>query len=281
MESAAVVYVYSKVQCTRPISIKYKGEIFEVPCGMCAACKISRVREWTVRIMHEMRYFKGSVFATLTYNDENLPINQSLEKTEFQKFMKRLRKELGDHKIKYFACGEYGEDSERPHYHAIILGLAYNENTQKLIESIWKKGFIKVGTVTKDSIRYTLDYMHKKYNGELGKELYEKTGREPPFQLVSQGMGKRHALESANQYAENLYMTFNGKKMSLPRYYKRLYGLDKETLKTAAAERARERVKILLDRAGGEVRRFNQVKSSSAHQRDLNIEARRQKRNKI
>jgi len=241
------------------------------------ACKIQRVREWTVRIIHEMRYFKYSVFATLTYNEENLPLNYSLDKKEFQKFMKRLRKALGEQKVKYFACGEYGEESQRPHYHAIILGLRYDDVTQKLIEENWKHGFVKLGTVTKDSIRYTVDYMHKKYNGELGKKLYESSGRECPFQLVSQGMGKRHALDSIEQYAENLYMTYNGKKMGLPRYYRKLYGITSDMLRSQAIKRASERYEELMSRGDC----YLTEKSKAAHQRERNILANMRERNKI
>ena len=264
------------MQCVSPFMIKHEGEIFSVPCGKCVACKIARVREWTVRILHESEYYKHSVFVTLTYDDDHLPINNTLEKKEYQKFMKRLRKALpNDDRIKYFACGEYGEESERPHYHAIILGLRLCKDTKDLIEEKWPQGFVRLGTVTYDSIRYVLDYMHKKYNGEMAEELYDKRNRERPFQLMSLGMGKRHAMQNVGRYADNLYLTVRGKKMGLPQYYKRLYGLDKETLKTVGRERAVEKVDKLLARCNGDVRQLSKEERKSAHQRELNLEARR------
>jgi hypothetical protein len=104
-----------------------------VPCGKCIACRIARTREWTVRIMHEMSCHDNAVFATLTYDDDHLPPDRSISKDELQRFIKRLRKELGDRKIRYFACGEYGETTNRPHYHAIIFGLGLTEDTLSIV----------------------------------------------------------------------------------------------------------------------------------------------------
>lgn len=123
------------------------------------ACRIAKTREWSTRIIHEMDYFPKNSFVTLTYCDETLPKDGSIHKEELVKFFKRLRKDLGSRKIKYFACGEYGEKTGRPHYHSIIFGLGSEE--KELLRSAWSKGFIYSGSVTYDSARYVAGYVMK------------------------------------------------------------------------------------------------------------------------
>lgn len=105
-------------------------------------------------------------FITLTYSPENLPENNSLSSRDLQLFFKRLRKKIHPHKIRYFACGEYGERFKRPHYHAIIFGLDNCHLTWQTIHDCWNKGIIDVGSVTKDSISYVAGYVSKKMNNE-------------------------------------------------------------------------------------------------------------------
>ena len=96
------------MQCTSPFLLKLDdGNIIEVPCGNCLSCKISRTREWTIRMMNELKYHEYSVFITLTFNEENK--KEQIEKRDLQLFFKRVRKNIGKRKIKYYACGEYGE----------------------------------------------------------------------------------------------------------------------------------------------------------------------------
>ena len=92
--------------CLNPIYLE-KLQNF-VPCRKCSECKMSRAKEWAVRLYSELKTTEKSCFITLTYSDENNPI--ILKKSDFQKFIKRLRK---DYDIKYFACGEYGDKTLR------------------------------------------------------------------------------------------------------------------------------------------------------------------------
>lgn len=188
------------MQCTNPIRLGARqggGPRFElqVPCGKCLACRISRSREWATRIVHEKDCHEESCFITITYDAVNLPNDGSIHKSELQKFIKRLRKYL-DKKIKYFACGEYGELYGRPHYHAIIFGLGIEE-AKEVLPIVWKKGLNHVGTVTYDSARYVADYVFKSYNGEKAKEVYGD--KQPPFVLMSKGLGKDWALKNEAQ----------------------------------------------------------------------------------
>lgn len=115
------------VKCVKPRVIKCAdGQHRTVPCGQCIACRLNKVRDWTLRIMHEAKFYKDNVFLTITYSPENLPADGSIHKEDLQLFLKRLRKALGEEKIRYFACGEYGEKYSRPHYHLIIFGIGQN-----------------------------------------------------------------------------------------------------------------------------------------------------------
>lgn len=209
------------MQCTKPIRI---NNCF-YPCGHCLSCRIAKAREWSVRLLHELNYWDKAVFVTLTYADCFLPANGSLRKRDLQLFFKRLRK-YSNAKLKYYACGEYGSKTNRPHYHAIIFGLGQNKVDIEFIKDCWrfcqwsnfdeKKAF---GTVTYDSCRYVSDYIFKKYNGEKAKEVYTSKGLEIPFKISSQGLGLRFALENAENIIYNNGFTCHGVRMALPRYY--------------------------------------------------------------
>ena len=131
--------------CYKPITIQIRqtGKSFEspleVPCGKCLGCRIAKRQEWSLRMLHELNYHKESVFLTLTYNDYYVPSHGGLSIPELQNFFKRVRKALECQKrsIKYFACGEYGEQNMRPHYHAIVFGLGLNEYDKQLVRNQW------------------------------------------------------------------------------------------------------------------------------------------------
>lgn len=168
---------------------------------------------------YETSHGKG-VFLTLTYNQENYPDDDSLHVEELQKFFKRLRKQLGKHRIKYFACGEYGEHTHRAHYHAIVFGLSVLD-ASILMPDVWTKGFFKIMPVYYESCRYVCNYVMKKYNGDKAKEEYGE--RQIPFQLASQGLGKKYALTHRKQITENNGVTVGGINKGFPKYYQTLY----------------------------------------------------------
>lgn len=210
------------MQCVSPIMLT--KENMYVPCGRCTACRIARTRDWTVRMLHEIESWPFSVFVTLTYDDNNLPGDNSLIKSEFQLWIKRLRRMLKGNKIKYYGCGEYGEKHGRPHYHAIIYGLSVED--KPLFLETWNKGFVYVGNVSYNSARYVAGYIQKKYNGPMAKKVYGN--RQVPFQLQSQGIGKEYALKNATRLRKELCVSVRGVKLGLPRYYKKVLDLDSE-----------------------------------------------------
>lgn len=219
------------MQCTNPIWLDYRK--ITVPCQKCRGCRIRRSSEWTQRLIHESStYGHRSCFITLTYSDKFLPFNGTLLKEDLQKFFKRLRQRIKPKKIKYYACGEYGEVKGRCHYHAIILGLSNSDDDDRnnIISSWpycdWKKilrtpnGQKAIGMVTPDSIRYVADYIHKKYNNKDTKKVFEHYGfKNPEFQVQSLGIGKDYALSQQEEIKKTGKILWRGKEIGIPRYY--------------------------------------------------------------
>jgi hypothetical protein len=176
-----------------------------------------------------MSCHERNVFLTLTYDDEHLPIGGSLYKRDLQNFFKRLRKNLKGRKIKYYACGEYGETTFRPHYHAIIFGLGLQHEDKQLVIDSWslcdwtplriKKSF---GIVERKSINYVTKYIQKKLSGSLAEEEYDRVRQViAPFQVCSRGLGYRFCLDNLVDSVGSDSITVNGKIVATPRYYKR------------------------------------------------------------
>lgn len=97
---------------------------FAVPCGKCVLCREKKASEWSFRALCENQSsLTEPLFVTLTYDNAHKP-RYGVRKEEIQRFMKRLRRNLDklkiEHDIRYFACGEYGKQTHRPHYHLIL-----------------------------------------------------------------------------------------------------------------------------------------------------------------
>lgn len=216
----------------------------EIPCGKCYLCRRAIARNWTLRMRHEADYYDSTVFCTFTYDDIHLPRNGSLVKSDFQKYLKRLRKTLlNSEKIKYFACGEYGENYYRPHYHAIIFGLRKGD---KRLSENWNLGFSYFGSVSDKSIAYVASYVDKKFYGDYADEVYLNTGREVPFHLVSKGLGLAYAIDNRVQLQQQQVITVGGNQVSIPRYYINKLGLDMTKRKDEMKEFERKRNEELL-----------------------------------
>lgn len=199
--------------CIHPINIQGRT----LPCGRCPACRIQKTNEWTTRLLHEMQYYENSIFLTLTYNDDSLPESMELVPADLRNFWKRLRKNI-DVKIKYFACGEYGTIFRRPHYHAIVFGLSNKD--YDAIDDAWDLGFIKIGSVTEQSIRYVASYIMDK---DESINMSEFTGiKVAPFSRSSNGLGKRYVLDNKERLIKNLSIKRKNIELGLPKYYKKL-----------------------------------------------------------
>ena len=218
------------MNCTSPFRIyssSAKLDYIEVPCGRCINCRINRTREWTMRLIQESDSWTNTIFVTLTYQDTALPVDSGLHKEDLQKFFKRLRKDLSyeNRKIKYYACGEYGDLRKRPHYHAIIFGMDLSDKDKQIIMENWNFcdwsnysiRHNSFGTAEYDSFAYVTGYIQKKYSGKLAKLEYGN--KQPPFQICSQGLGKDFAEKNKEQIIKNQYIRCHGVKQSIPRYY--------------------------------------------------------------
>lgn len=211
-------------------------KIVYVPCGQCYACRVARSRDWATRCVLEARaYGDKNSFITLTYDDEHLPSDMSLHKEDFQKFMKRLRKNTGQ-KIRYFMCGEYGSLFERPHFHACLFGYKPDDlqlwsvregvklYRSPMIEKCWKFGFSTVGDVTYESAAYVARYVLKKMTGECAEEHYH--GRLPEYTNMSlkPGIGTAYFERYCQETYERDYVIIrDGIKCKVPRYFDDIY----------------------------------------------------------
>lgn len=166
-----------------------------IPCGRCIGCRLDRSRDWAVRCMHEASLYDENSFITLTFDDDH--VKRSLDPSDFQKFMKRLRSAIAPKKVRYFACGEYGSQFSRPHHHACLFGYDFPDKelisvsngvkqyTSELLSDLWPMGLHTIGSVTFDSAAYVARYVLKKWKSEdLDEEdlynamrLYDKAKR--------------------------------------------------------------------------------------------------------
>lgn len=240
-----IIYPRNKIQKMYNLPGKYP-EGLTVPCGKCIACRISKRREWSLRMLHELVDHVDSVFITLTYDEDHVPENYSLKKTELQKFFKRLRKRLGKRKIRYFACGEYGDQTHRPHYHAIIFGLSLREEDKNAIRESWSCGMVHYGLAEPDSISYVAQYIDKKFTGDKAIQEYSNMGREPVFRLLSLGLGRKFADDNREQFIEH-GVSMRGVPVTLPRYYVKRLNIDLTEVKEKALEKERDINKVYSD----------------------------------
>lgn len=220
--------------CYLPIQAHRRGEAVAIgrpppgqealclPCGKCVGCRTANAKEWALRCQLELHQHRYAVFTTLTYDDRWLP--PTLEKKHLQKWLKRFRKAMGPKRpIRFFASGEYGEQTQRPHYHAILYGA--HEADGDIIQDTWKMGHTRTYPVTIERIAYTAGYTSKKLEDALHSKherVDPETGEvyywQPPFLQMSRrpgigGEARKHA-QSWRAYAIH-----NGNKMAVPRFY--------------------------------------------------------------
>lgn len=208
--------------CDSPLQVRRKldNQVFDVPCGKCPPCKQRRVASWCFRLKQEEKVHDFAHFVTFTYGTDTVPISpngfMSLCKKDFQDFMKRLRKRVGTN-VKYYACGEYGGRSKRPHYHAIVFGVS----DKNCYFDAWQHGVVHIGAVSGASIAYTLKYIDK----ANFVRLHGRDDRVPEFSLMSKGLGDCYLSSSVVQYhaqrIDELFVTdLGGYRLAMPRYYR-------------------------------------------------------------
>lgn len=226
------------------------GPDMEVACGQCLGCRLDRTRHWAARIVHEASEHEENCFITLTYDDEHLPYRGSLHKEHFQKFVKRLRKHFEGRRIRYYHCGEYGEELNRPHYHACFFNLGFPDKqlfqeregnflfVSQTLNKLWPYGFATIGEVTFESAAYVARYCLKKVTGVNSQEHYSRidldTGElytlEPEYVTMSRrpGIGKSWYEKYKSDVFPSDEVPVPGKGVfkKPPRYYQELYRAD-------------------------------------------------------
>lgn len=224
----------------------------KLPCGRCSGCRFERARQWSVRIMHEASRHPVSCFVTLTYDNDSLPDPPTLVPRDMTLFLKRLRRwhdrqclKLGVEfkPLAYYYCGEYGDETNRPHYHLCLFGCDFASEKQSIqnasgsdglwsapsLVSLWSHGHVSIGQLTADSAAYVARYCMKKVNGDLAHEHYTRldpmTGEwyqlYPEFARMSlrPAIGKKWFEQFASDVYPNDLVVTNGRPAKPPRYY--------------------------------------------------------------
>lgn len=227
---------------------RYKKQI--IPCRRCIGCRLDYSRQWANRGYLESKKTNHNYFITLTYNDENLPENNTLVKDHLGKFLKDIRNDFQNHHnhtgIKYLACGEYGTQNGRPHYHAILFNCPFPTDTfyeakiidneyfyrNKMVEERWKYGYSYVSTSNWHTIAYVARYVTKKIYGTHAEEYYTSKRIIPEFIRCSKGIGKEYWDENKEKIIKYDEIIIKNKKLSTsikpPEYYMRMLKKENE-----------------------------------------------------
>lgn len=244
--------------CRTPLTIKNKipqitsegvSRFRVVPCGKCYQCLSRRQRAWTFRLLQQAKDCTSCSFITLTYNDKHLPYSPSgfpsLKRRDYTDFMKRLRKKINAYypnnpKLKYYACGEYGGETHRPHFHAIMYNLPLdhvtmtdmdaetNTVTNNNLKGTWQKGHVDVVPGNEGTMAYVAKYIMKKtykdrqiIDYDSGEVLEDD--REPEYSVMSKKLGLNYLTDQTIKHHkdnEKPFIHVNGHPMALPRYFK-------------------------------------------------------------
>lgn len=211
-----------------------------------------------MRCVHEAQLHEENAFLTLTYDNEFIPEGETLQPVDLQLFHKRLHNQLLRQRkkgIRYYACGEYGSTTNRPHYHTLIFSYQFPDlqyyktspSGERLYESkklaqLWPFGQAIVGQVTFESAAYVARYVTTKITGDKAADHYQ--GRLPEFGVMSRrpGIGLNWLLKHQEQTYDLDQVIMRGKAMPPPKYYdKKLEQLDKPTYSIIKTHRRRKR----------------------------------------
>lgn len=238
--------------------------VLKIPCGQCIGCRLDYTRSWADRLMLELSTTpdQKACFVTLTYSDDNVPycfdddndpdhlcpVSHSLDKRDFQLFMKRLRFHFSDLKIRFLGCGEYGSSTLRPHYHLILFGLSMDDfddlrvlkrnklnqllYTSDTLRDIWSNGHVSIAPVTYYTCAYVARYNLKKSYGLSHKPSEFAV---EPFILMSRrpGIGSEYFdlhPECIDNSAIFLGTDCGSRKISIPRYFWKKFDVDNHDL---------------------------------------------------
>lgn len=214
----------------------------QIPCGGCIGCRLEKIDAWGFRCLAEASLHRHNWFVTLTYADEFLPVDESLNHRDWQLFAKRLRARIGP--FRFFMCGEYGDNTQRAHYHALLFGAdipdfnkcnsVYSSNDlfqSKLLTECWGNGFTTLGLVSMASARYVASYALKRVSEELHPERYswvtrygESVVRTQPYGRMSlkPGIGADWLLKYQKDVVNHAAVFDNQYRKKVPSYFSTL-----------------------------------------------------------
>lgn len=188
----------------------------QLPCGKCVGCRVARAQEWALRCQHEAGQWRDNWFLTLTYRDAP----KELVPRDAQPLHKQLRKFVPG--VRYFMCGEYGENNARPHFHFILFncplpttGAPNGLLVSPLIDRVWKLGFHVLGSCTPAACNYVAQYTLKKIGVDDDGVV-----RQPPFARMS--LKPPIGATWLAKYSEDLrhgFLVVDGRRQKVPRTY--------------------------------------------------------------
>lgn len=249
----------------------------DIPCGVCILCRQQHAREWGIRIAHEAQQWERSCFITLTYNDDNVPKYNSLQYEDLQKFWKRLR-HTGE--LRYYAVGEYGDTTQRPHYHACLFGHDFSDNrtvlrteptllwTNSELETAWGLGNVSVGALNFATAQYTASYVLKKLRtGQQYVRIDDETGELVPLEQPRSFMSRNIARDWWRKYggfvvAHDL-VVIDGTKMPPPKAYDRWLKAENEE----EFKRLKDKRKENTPKVTAQTQSKNRARARTAHAR--------------
>lgn len=252
---------YGNRYVTFNASLAARYDPVAVPCGGCVGCRLDSSRAWAIRGSHQALIVgkHNCSFLTLTYKNSRLPVDGMIHIEEMQDFMKRLRFNTGK-QLSMIYSGEYGDKTNRPHYHLIIFGENFLEDSRpykkshhgfplwnsQLLDDTWQgRGHAVVGGFSFLTSAYVARYILKKQTsrtmfkhqfdldewctsletGEVqSRALYDFENKIQPFAQAS----RRPAIgrDFFFKYLSDMYPSdeciINGKIHRPPRYYDRL-----------------------------------------------------------
>ena len=209
---------------------------FVLPCGKCINCRLEYSRQWAVRCVHEASMHEKNSFLTLTYDNEHLG-NNRLDYSDFQLFMKKLRKTTDD-RIGFFCTGEYGEKSFRKHWHACVFNfkprdlkkMFTNARGDSVFESasltsLWGKGHVSVGELTFESAGYCARYAAKKLTfGKDGTHELEPISKKSNKNAIGKAWIEKF-WRDVFSYGRCSFKNSSGRVVytTVPRYYEKWF----------------------------------------------------------
>lgn len=251
---------------------KPHDEYRDLDCGVCIECRLRKARDWAIRCYHEQQMHQRSCFITLTYSDN--PI--ALCRKDIQVFIKAMRD--AGLKFSYFGCGEYGDETLRPHYHLILFGIDFSDDRypwkrsdkgflvyrSPTLEKFWRHGYCDIGEVTEHSATYVARYTTKKINGALADQADEDTGLRPYDRLLPDdtiievpkemlfcslkpAIGLRWFLEHGKEVYPSDKVVLNGREYPPPKYYDSLMKKYQPELWEEIVEARLANVELLTD----------------------------------